>query len=42
MSYHGLRLRLVPNRYKVDLLYEILNIHFGQRAAKISEVKVRG
>ena len=28
-----------PSRYEVDLLYEVLNIDFGQGAAKISEVK---
>ena len=31
-----------PNRYEVDLLNEVLNIDFGQGAAKISEVKVGG
>ena len=29
-----------PNRYEIDLLNEVLNIDFGQGAAKISEVKV--
>ena len=28
--------------YLLDLLNEVLNIHFGQGAAKISEVKVVG
>ena len=28
--------------YEIDLSNEILNINFGQGAAKISEVKVRG
>ena len=31
-----------PNRYEIDLLNEVLNIDFGQGAAKISEVKVGG
>ena len=31
-----------PNRYEIDLSNEILNIDFGQGAAKISEVKVGG
>ena len=31
-----------PDRYEVDLSYEVLNIEFGQGAAKISEVKVGG
>ena len=31
-----------PNKHKVDLSYEALNIDFGQEAAKISEVKVGG
>ena len=26
----------------MDLLYEVLNVHFGQGAAKISEVKFGG
>ena len=28
------------NRYETDLLNEVLNIDFGLRVAKISEVKV--
>ena len=31
-----------PNRYEIDLSYEILNIDFGQGSAKISEVKHGG
>ena len=31
-----------PNRYKIDLSNEDLNINFGQKAGKISEVKIRG
>ena len=31
-----------PNKYKVDLSNEVLNIDFGQEAAKISVVKVGG
>ena len=31
---------LVPNRYEIDLSYEVLNIDFGQGASKIPEVKV--
>ena len=31
-----------PNKYEVDLSNEVLNIDFGQEAAKISEVKVGG
>ena len=31
---------LAPNRYEVDLSNEILNIDFGQGAAKILEVKI--
>ena len=27
------------NRYEIDLLNEVLNIDFGQEAAKLSEVK---
>ena len=30
------------SRYKLDFSNEVLNIDFGQRAAKISEVKVGG
>ena len=30
---------LAPNRYKIDLSNEVLNIHFDEGAAKISEVK---
>ena len=41
MSCHGLGL-IASNRYKVDLSNEVLNIHFGQGAAQISEIKVRG
>ena len=33
---------LAPNRYEVDLSNEVLNIDFGQGAAKISKVKVIG
>ena len=29
-----------PNRYEIDLSVDILNIDFGQGAAKILEVKV--
>ena len=32
----------LPNRYEIDLSYEILDIGFGQGAAKISEVKAGG
>ena len=35
---HGLRL-LAPNRYEVDLSDEVLNIDFGQGAAKVPVVK---
>ena len=31
---------LVSNRYEIDLSNEVLNIDFGQGAAKISEVNV--
>ena len=31
---------LSPNRYEIDLLNEVLNVDFGQGAAKILEVKV--
>ena len=31
-----------PNRYKIDLSNEVLNIDFGQGAAKIPGVKVGG
>ena len=41
MSCQGLGL-LAPIIYEVDLSNEVLNIHFGQGTAKISEVKVRG
>ena len=41
MSFNSLGL-WSPNRYEIDLSYEVLNIDFGQGAAKISEVKVRG
>ena len=40
-SYHDLGL-LAPNRYEVDLLNEVLNIHFNQGVAKISRLKDRG
>ena len=33
---------LSPNRYEIDLSNEVLNIDFGQGAAKISEVKLGG
>ena len=32
----------LPNRYEIDLSYEILDIGFEQGAAKISEVKAGG
>ena len=38
MSFHGIGF-LAPNRYVMDLLNEVLNIDFGQGAAKISEVR---
>ena len=41
MSCHGFGL-LAPNRYEVDFSNEVLNIDFGQGAAKLSEVKVGG
>ena len=31
-----------PNRYGIDLSNEVINIDFGQEAAKISVVKVGG
>ena len=31
---------LSPNRYEIDLSNEVLNIDFGQGAAKIPKVKV--
>ena len=31
-----------PKRYEIDLSNEVLNIDFGQRAAKIPEVKFGG
>ena len=31
---------ITPNRYEINLLNEVINIDFGQGAAKISEVKV--
>ena len=40
MSCHGIGL-LAPNRYEVELSNVALNIHFGQGAVKILEVKVR-
>ena len=40
-SCHGLCF-LAPNRYKIDLSKEVLNIHFGKGATKIFEVKVEG
>ena len=33
---------MAPNRYELDLSNEVLIIHFGQGAVKISEVKVVG
>ena len=39
MSCYDLGL-LASNRYEIDLSNEVLNIDFGQGAAKISEVKV--
>ena len=41
MSCYGLGL-LTPNRFVLDLLNEILNIDFGQRAAKVSKFKFGG
>ena len=42
-----LQLKVMPHpwlsgskRYELDLSNDVLNIHFGQRAAKISKVKV--
>ena len=40
-SCHGLGF-LAPNRYEKDLSKKVLNIHFGEGAAKIFEVKVEG
>ena len=37
--FHGLGL-LVQKKYEIDLSNEVLNIDFGQWAAKISKVKV--
>ena len=37
--YYDLGL-LIPNRYEIDLSNEVLNIDFGQGAAKIPKVKV--
>ena len=39
MSCHSLGL-LAPNSYEIDLSNEVLETHFGQGAAKMSEVKV--
>ena len=33
---------LAPNRYELDLLNEVIKIHFGQGAAKIFKVKIGG
>ena len=33
---------MVPNRYELDLSNEVLKIHFGQGAVKLSEVKFGG
>ena len=33
---------LYPNRYEIDLIYEILNIDFDQGTTEITEVKVGG
>ena len=33
---------LAPFRYKVYLSHDVLEIHFGQGATKLSEVKVKG
>ena len=40
-TYYDLGL-LAPNRYAIDLLNEVLSIHFNLAAAKISDVKVGG
>ena len=39
--FHSLEL-LAPNRYVMDISNEVLNIGFGQGAAKKLEVKVGG
>ena len=39
MSCHGFGL-LAPNRYEVDLLNEVLNIHFGQGAVEYQMSKL--
>ena len=38
--HHGLEL-MTSKKYEIDLSNEVLNFDFGQRAAKIPEVKVR-
>ena len=40
-SFNSLGLQS-PRRYEIELSYEVLNIDFGQGAAKISDVKVGG
>ena len=39
--FHGLEL-LAPQKYEIDLSYEVLNFNFGQGAAKVLKVKVGG
>ena len=39
--FHGLEL-LALKKYEIGLSNELLNLDFGQGAAKISKVKVRG
>ena len=41
MLCHDLGL-LAPNKYILDLLNGVLNIHFDLRAVKVSEIKVGG
>ena len=40
-SFHGLVL-LDPSKYEIDISNQVVNIDFGQGAAKVSEVKVGG
>ena len=44
LPHHTLKelLKLSPNRYESDLLNEVLYALVGQKAAKISKVKVGG
>ena len=42
LGFFSSRGLLAPNRYLLDLSNELLNIDFGERAAKLSEVKVGG